>query len=789
MTVSSQLPTPYSIKRHGLTLANCDDEPVQTPGCIQGHGMLVALRLGDLVVTQVSENCPLWTGLAVDQVLGQPVAQIIGGAAAQRLAALTHSEALDRNPCYALTARLPGSAADAPAMDMSIHIADGVLLLEMEPSGRSTAMMEQDGDYFARVRKTITRLKSTQSLAEFCEVVALEARSITGLDRAMVYQFMADDSGAVMADARREDLPSWLGLRYPASDIPRPARELFKRIGVRPLPDAQGALCEMVPLRNPDTGRPLEMTFCALRGASVMYTEYLKNMGVAATLTMPILRHGTLWGLIACHHHTARPLSYPVRAAAEFLGQIASLEIDQVQEREHLEYSIKLDDLHLAMLARAALSEDKGAGPLAAIVEGTPSLLDGIVAGGVAVFERGQWHTAGSAPDVLQLKPLAAWLREQITALTGVSTVYATDALTQVYPPAADFADTASGVLAMAVSRHADSALIVWFRGEQLQTYNWGGNPYEKPMSVGPQGPRLTPRRSFEQWQEQVRGRSRPWVSVELAAAQRLHRMVTDLVVFHADRLAQANAELASSNAELDAFAYVAGHDLKEPLRGINKYAQRLLEDAKLGRTSDPAQAKWLLRLTVRMDTLLDALLHYASVGRLTLDFSDTDLGPVLIEAIDMLGARVAESGVELLVPRPLPSAFCDRIRVREVFSNLISNAIKYTDQARPWVEIGYLGPDEPRPASSPAEAQADTIFYVRDKGLGIDERHKERVFEIFKRLHTTDAYGGGSGAGLTITRKMVIQHQGCIWFESQPGVGTSFYFTLGGHRLIGHEV
>ena len=288
------LPIAYSVKRHGISLANCDDEPVQTPGCIQAHGLLLAVRLDDLTVTQVSDNCRRWTGFSVDQALGAPLSQIIGPAAAQRIQTLARTEPLDQNPCYALTACLPGPGADAGAVDMTIHTADGVLLVELEPGGRGPPVMGQDGDYFSMVRKTIGRLKNTQSMAEFCEVVAREARSITGLDRAMVYYFHADASGEVMADARREDLASWQGLRYPAADIPRPAREIFKKIGVRPLPDAQGELCEMVPLLNPDTGRPLEMAHCALRGASVMYTEYLHNMGVAATLTMPILCNGAL---------------------------------------------------------------------------------------------------------------------------------------------------------------------------------------------------------------------------------------------------------------------------------------------------------------------------------------------------------------------------------------------------------------------------------------------------------------------------------------------------------------
>ncbi len=781
MSSATALPVPYSIKRHGASLSNCDDEPVQTPGCIQAHGMLLVLGVDNLVVTQVSENCERWTGLRVDQVLGCTLSQIVGATAAERIEALSRAEVLDRNPCYALTANLPGAPAGAPAVDITIHTAEGVLLVEMEPSGREASVAGRDGDYFSMVSKTIGRLKNTQTLAEFCEVVAREARSITGLDRAMVYRFHADDSGEVMADARREDLPSWHGLRYPAGDIPKPAREIFKRIGVRPLPDAQGELCEMVPLRNPDTQRPLDMTHCALRGASVMYTEYLQNMEVAATLTMPILRGGALWGLIACHHYTPVPLPYPLRAAAEFLAQIASLEIAQAELREHLQYRIHLDAVHLAVLARAA-----GEGQLTLTSPSSPNLLDGIKADGVAIFQQGAWFTAGRTPDKEQLIPLAAWLRARIESQPDGAHVYASDALGAAYPAATGFAEVASGVLATAVSRHADSLLLLWFRAEQVQTFKWAGNPHEKPIAIGPLGPRLTPRRSFELWQEQVRGHSSPWRSVEVEAAQQLRRMVMDLVVVRAEQLAETNAELARSNAELDAFAYVAGHDLKEPLRGINKYAHQLLADSQAGAPPDAARVEWLLRVTLRMDTLLNALLHFSRVGRMALEMEDIALGPVLVEAIEMLGARLVESGVEVRMPRPMPLAYCDRVRVREVFSNLISNAAKYNAKAQKWVEVGYIDVHDAAtgaacPESMPAQAEGHTLFYVRDNGIGIDMRHKDRVFVIFKRLHAQEAFGGGSGAGLTIARTMVEQHRGLIWFESQLGVGSTFYFTLAG--------
>ena len=162
------------------------------------------------------------------------------------------------------------------------------------------------------------------------------------------------------------------------------------------------------------------------------------------------------------------------------------------------------------------------------------------------------------------------------------------------------------------------------------------------------------------------------------------------------------------------------------------------------------------------------------------------DLGPVLVEALEMLGARLAESQVELRLPRPLPVALCDRVRVREVFSNLVSNAAKYNDKADKWMEIGFIGPgDADRPASAPADTLGQTLFYVRDNGIGIEMRHKDRVFAIFKRLHAQDTYGGGSGAGLTIARKMVEQHRGRIWFDSEVGVGSTFYFTLPGPKFL----
>lgn len=776
------LPFPYSIKRDGLTITNCDSEPVQTPGCIQPHGVLLALRLTDLTILQVSENCADWLGARPADLLGQPVSAVLGENQAIELHEFLAREPVENNPLYAFTITIEGSARPE-ALDASVHTSNGIVLLELERTDRSAAA---EVDYYSLVKRSVARLQSAATLAEFCQVTAEEVRSLTGLDRVMVYYFHPDDSGEVLADARRSDLNSWLGLRYPADDIPKPAREIFKRIGIRPLPDASAEPAEMVPLVNPDTGRPLNMTHCSLRGASAMYTEYLRNMDVAASLTMPILREGELWGLIACHHYTPHPFPFQIRAASELMAQIASLQLKRAEDQEFLEYRGQVDAVHFSVLARAAQGND-----LAAMMDESPSLSDGIEASGVALLQNNRWVTAGQTIPEAKLNDLAAWLRAQPEMNTAARPCFATDCLSKCYEPAEAYADIASGLLAVPLSQ-GHRSMIVWFRPEQIQTFNWGGNPYAKPTVAGKHGPRLTPRASFDLWQEQVRHRSVPWKPVEVELALKLRLLIMDLVVSRTEQIAELNNELARSNEELDAFAYIASHDLKEPLRGIHRYARYLKEEAVAGRAlSEQATERLdgLLRLTSRMDGLLDALLQFARAGHLTTERELCDLGDLVREAMEMLGARLEESGVEIRIPRAMPTVNCDREQTREIFLNLIANAIKYNLAAEKWVEIGYAAPDElshltlngdvDETAMSNA-ARRQTILYVRDNGIGIERRHYERVFQIFRRLHPQDSFGGGSGAGLAIARKIVTQHKGEIWLDSVPGKGTVFFFTLG---------
>ena len=783
----------YSIKRHGTSLTVCETEPVQTPGCIQAHGALLVTRLLDFEILQVSENTADYLARSPSSLLGQNLAGLLSVDQLDQLRSMMRTDKLEGNALYAFT--LPAVGAAAP-LDVCVHTMGNVMVLEFEttyrtlhgspypphsiPSNAAHSSLVQhltappQVDFFALVRASVSRLQNVASLRPFCQQLALEVRNITGLDRVMVYRFHADHHGEVFAESKLDSLAPWLGLHYPEADIPKPARDLYKRLWIRPVPNAAGPLVEMTPLANPDTGQALDMTFCSLRGASVMYTEYLANMGVAASLTMPILIDGELWGMIACHHNTPTHFAHQVRAACELLAQVASLQLKSTEQIERLAYQLKLESVHQQLVAKAAQEGD-----LLALSDRQPSLLDAMEADGAALYHSGRWWRAGLTPDNTQLDALADWLGDRPELESVTRPVFTTDALRSSWPACPIAPEVVSGLIAVRVSRLRRD-LIIWFRPQTIQTIHWAGNPLDKPLVPGPNGMRLTPRRSFELFVESVIGRSLPWLDMEVDSALHLRTLVMELVMAHADHLSAMNVDLSNSNEELDAFAYVASHDLKEPLRGIHRYAHQIMESAQALVPENRERIESLVRLTVRMDTLLDSLLNFSRVGRTHLEFDQVDLNGVVADALEMVGVRAGDNSCTISLPRSLPTALCDVVRVREIFSNLISNALKYTQRDQPHIEIGYLMPDEVRTEHlAPPVALRTTIYYVRDDGIGIEARHFEQVFKMFKRLHARDAYGGGVGAGLTVVKKVVSRHGGRVWVNSTLGVGSTFYFTL----------
>jgi light-regulated signal transduction histidine kinase (bacteriophytochrome) len=497
-----------------INLDNCAREPIHVPGSIQPRGVLAVVREPDLVVTQVSANVGDLLGRPIDIVLDAHLATLIGDEPAGHVAraAANFGDLRQRNPLE-LVIDVDGE----PRMfDAILHRAPGgVLLVELE-----IAYGERPFSFpntYQAVRDSVEELNRAESLAELYDTAARAVRDLTGFDRVMVYRYDADYNGEVVAECKRDDLNSFLGLHYPASDIPAQARALYEKNWLRLISDVDYTPAPLVPAVDPATGAPLDLTHATLRSVSPIHIEYLKNMGVHASMSISLLRHGRLWGLIACHHYAGPHLPpYGARAAAEFLGSTLSLRLVDQVDGDELRARLDMQEI-LAKLAAVALDDDA---VLAERLLGAPGLLDLVPADGVVVHLQGEQRTSGSVPPTAVVTALAAWARH-----TGEEIVQSDCLSTDVPAPELD-PQHAAGVLALNLP---DGQYVLWLRREVLRSVDWGGDPHNKAIAVGEGDDlRLSPRKSFERWREVVRNCSEPWTPLQTESAASLRRLLLE---------------------------------------------------------------------------------------------------------------------------------------------------------------------------------------------------------------------------------------------------------------------
>ncbi len=741
--------------RASVDLTNCDKEPIHIPGAIQPHGVLLALREPELTLTHVSENAEAILGVPARQLLGTALGELVDPALRGPLEASLRSERLKQHNPLKVMRRVGG---EERFFDGIAHRHQGKLLLELEPSSEKVSVPFLS--FYHAVREALSRLRDTRDLQELCEAAVQEIRRLIGFDRVLIYRFDAEWNGSVLAEARDARADPYLGLHFPASDIPRQARELYQLNLLRIVPATQYTPARVLALPEAEAEGPLDLSFSVLRSVSPIHLEYLRNMGAGASMSISLLKEGKLWGLISCTHVSGpRYVPYELRTACEFLGEVVSSLLTAKEGNEDYDQRLRARSLQTVLLERMTREVDFVSG----LLEPEPGLLELVHAHGAAIHFQGRTLVVGTAPNDEQLAGLFEWLGTR-----AGEEVFVTDRLASEYPEAEAFRDVAAGLIAASLSRGRNNS-VLWFRPEVVQTVNWSGNP-TKPVEVANGELWLHPRTSFELWKETVRGRSLPWKPYEVEAAAELRKAIIDVVLQRSEELLKLNTELARSNVELDAFAYAASHDLKEPLRGIHNYTTLVLREVG-GSLPEATRSRLdtVVRLTQRMESLINSLLHYSQVGRMELSLRETDLNEVLAQVLELLKPRLEEARMEVRLPRPLPSARCDRVRIAEVFTNLITNALKYNDKADKWVEIGAV----------PDGDEARFTFYVRDNGIGIKPEYHEAIFRIFKRLHGRDKFGGGTGTGLTIVKRIIERHEGRLWLESTPGQGSTFFFTL----------
>ncbi|MCQ4313956.1 ATP-binding protein [Pseudomonas stutzeri] len=730
-------------------VALCGEEPIHIPGSIQPHGFLLVLKEPQLIIVQASENVLHWLGVDAQALLGRPLTELIGECGfAERLAALAED---DHNPFHLsdISFSLP-ERVDQPSFALMAHRYDGQLIVEFERAGSSGKAYDT---LYPLMRTFVVQLQEAQDLELICQLAVREVKRITGFGRVKAYRFDAQGNGLVLAEEADDGYPRYLGLHFPASDIPPQARQLYRNNLIRVIQDANYKPCPLLPPINPDTGKPLDLSFASLRSVSPVHLQYMRNMGTLASMSISIVIQGELWGMISCHDASPRAVGYQTRTACELLGRILSLQIEAKEAAALAQRKLELRRQIVEMLSAMADRDS--------VIEGFKSLPTVVLgfasASGAAIISGEHHETIGETPPPELLTRLTLWLSQQQERL-----VFSTDCVMRDIPAVPELAEHGAGLLAISISRLHPHYLL-WFRREQIKTVNWAGQADKQRDDHGG----LTPRDSFESWRETVRGYARPWQQVEMEGALELRTAVLGIVLRKAEEMAQLAGELRESNKELESFSYSVSHDLRAPLRHIAGYAELLgeLEGSKLSdrglrfldNISDAARFA---------GTLVDNLLSFSQMGRAALRLSDVNLHALVESIRQELAPDCEDRQIEWQV-RAMPVVVADAAFIHMALRNLISNAIKYSrTREHATIEIG-------------AEQRAEeTIVYVRDNGVGFNMQYANKLFGVFQRLHRMEEFEG-TGIGLASVRRIVERHDGQVWANGEVNQGATFFFSL----------
>ena len=617
-----------------LDLSQCDKEPIHIPGSIQPHGMLLAINLYSRVIQQVAGNAQTYLALCAEDLLGQPIESVIGADAAQRLALL---EPKHTEPLYLgslIIDNVPGRE-----LDLTAHIRDEMMVLELESASEPKADAAQMA---ALVRRITMVWESTTGLAELLNAGSQEFRRFTGFDRVMIFKFLEDETGVVASEDKIDSIDSLLNHHYPASDIPKQARNLYIRNPIRVIPDVSYEPAPLVPAENPHTGQPLDMSDCSLRSVSPVHIQYLKNLNVAAAMSVSIIIDGALWGMASFQHTERRYVPYEVRENCKLLGRIFSqLILARLDDKKHMQ-ALQLADVRDSLLG--TLSRMQTAGH--SFHHHIGSIQKLVPADGAAILIGAKLTQIGHTPNDDQTRDLIDWLGSASTPRT-----FATHSLVEHLKQAQAYASLASGVLAVMIS--SDKPFVfLWFRAEYIETINWAGNPHKAALP-GLEPGQLTPRKSFEDWKQTVRYKATHWMDVEIESADKFGRALLEMRM--QSTLQELNIQLQGMLSEKEKLLIKKDRLTEEASRGVQTLRERETElSAILENTSDGYISMTSDRIVTAWNRKAEEILLWSREEAIGKYVEDLIVPPAMAAEYRQLFQQFFDTGKSWLIGEPV---------------------------------------------------------------------------------------------------------------------------------------
>lgn len=741
-----------------VTLSNCEDEPIHIPGSIQPHGFLLAIDKGTLEVKFCSSNIVDYTGLSHEQVLTKNINKIFSEEQYRLLSAYLQADAARFHTPLKLV------LADRK-FNCSIHISGDVQVLELEPAGEDSMGLM---DVYQQTRQFTQFMETAGSLKMLAQMVADEVRNIIGFDRVMVYRFDKEYNGHVIAESKAENIEPFLDLHYPHTDIPAQARALYLKNLLRIIVDVTYAPVPIFTTQD-NTQKDLDLTHSVLRSVSPIHVQYLKNMGVDASMSISLIHEQRLWGLIACHHYSPRFVPGDLRIAAQLQGHFLTSQITVREQAEEYLISKDVDKALNIMLDSLSATENLS---FAELVE-NDEILQMTNATGLILFVDNTLYMSGDLPSENELGKLLNWLN-----IYSPTTSFSTSNFQQLYPDSAAYCELISGIIFHPLG---SGNCIVWCRKEVLQEVKWAGKPDEKlsPGSVKS----LSPRKSFEIWSETKRCYAEFWEKPEMQAAANfahaLQRQVNmSFLRREEEKQRRLNVKLQEANSELENLYWIGSHDLKEPLRKIQVFASRIIDEDSSPNFDDVVNSvKRMNDSAKRMQLLISDILAYSKLNKPEGNLQLMDLNQVVQTVLNELSGEIIEKTAHVTTDQ-LPSVKGIPSFLQQLFVNLLRNSLKFSRSGEsPVIEIKNDGINS---LGEPEDQDKYYIISIHDNGIGFDPRFNESIFKVFTRLHAQSEYTG-SGVGLALCRKIMTTHHGHIRAKGSPGQGAciELYFPV----------